>query len=123
VKARSACGASRSWSIASCALFAALALSSTSCESNVTERYSVSGYVRDLATNDGIGGVRVTFTSDTLYTSTTTTSGNGAYQMDVRSDVPFGQVKAEREGFISDQRTVHFDSDARRIDLGLRTLP
>lgn len=112
----------RTRTLVASALFAALALSS-SCESNVTERYSVSGYVRDLATNDGIGGVRVTFTSDTLYTNSTTTRGNGAYQMDVRSDVPFGQVKAEREGFITDQRTVHFDSRERRVDLGLRTVP
>jgi hypothetical protein len=118
----SAHGTRRSWSLVGCALVCALGLASA-CKSEVTERYRVSGFVRDDATGNGIGGVKVTFTSDTLRTADTTTSGNGAYEMNVRSDVPFGQVKAEREGYSTDQRTVHFDSNDRRIDLVLRTVP
>ncbi len=115
----SAHGTRRSWNLFGCALVCALVFAS-SCKTEVTERYRVSGYVRDLATNDGISNVTVTFTSDTLYTSDTRTAGNGAYELNVESDVRFGQIRAEREGFTTDQRTVYFDSTDRRIDLGLR---
>lgn len=115
-------GARRSW-IALRAGLALLALSGAACEESLTERYRVSGYVRDLATGEGIGGVDVTFTSDTLRTGNTRTSGNGAYAITVRSDVPFGQVRATRDGYIPDERTVYFDASDRRVDLGLREAP
>lgn len=102
-----------------CALFASVGCQ----ESAGLSDYRVSGYVRDPLTGNALSGVRVTFTSDTLHSKSTTTSGDGSYDLRVKSDTPLGQVKAEKSGYESAQATVFFDSSERRIDLAIRPLP
>ena len=60
------------------------------------------------------------FSSDTLLVSETTTDSDGRYRMRVSTDHPFGQVRAERAGFITQETTVFFDAPQRRVDLQLR---
>ncbi len=87
---------------------------------SATDAFEVSGVVTDETNGNGIGGATVTFVSDTLFRTRTSTGGGGDYEMTVDTDVPFGQVRAEKEGFVSGEATVHFDTRARRIDLQLR---
>ena len=85
-----------------------------------TSTYELAGVVEDIASGDPVGGARVTFTSDTLYRAEASTDDEGYYEMSVVTDVPFGQVRAEKDGFLMDEKSVFFDSASRRIDLGLR---
>ena len=85
-----------------------------------TEIYELSGVVTERLTGDAVSGARVTFTSDTLYTESATTDGDGQYEMSVETDSPFGQVRAEKDGFVAAEKTVFFDMRVRRIDLELR---
>ncbi len=85
-----------------------------------TTHYEVAGRITDAATGDGVSGAAITFVSDTLYTDTTRTGSGGHYEMAVESDVPFGQVRAERDGYQPAETTVYFDTRSRRIDLVLR---
>ena len=89
-------------------------------EAPVTTRYTIAGRVTDAATGAGIAGAAITFVSDTLYDDATTTDSSGDYEMTVESDVLFGQVRAERDGYAPAEATVYFDTRSRRIDLVLR---
>lgn len=67
-----------------------------------------------------LGGATVRFTSDTGHVSETVSGDDGRYEMQVFSDVAFGQVRAEAAGFVASDRTVYFDVPQRRIDFVLR---
>lgn len=98
-----------------------LGLASVSCEEQtVTDRFQVFGVVSDRTTGARISGATVEFTSDTLFRASARTNGNGFYEMVVETDVPFGQVRAERDGYLPSEATVFFDTRERRIDLELR---
>ena len=101
------------------ALAGLIALSSCADEGPV-ESFELSGFVHDDLTGEGIDDATVTFVSDTLFEASTTTSGNGFYEMGVETDVPFGQVRAEKEGYRPAEATVFFDTNVRRIDLRMR---
>ena len=85
-----------------------------------TDSYELSGYVREQFSGDPVSGATVRFTSDTLYTEATRTGADGLYEMVVRTDTPFGQVRGEKAGFTPSEATVYFDAPERRIDLALR---
>lgn len=85
-----------------------------------TETYELSGRVTEEGSGEPVADATVTFTSDTLYSATTTTTGSGRYEMFVESDVLFGQVRAEREGLVPAEATVYFDVPSRRVDLVMR---
>ena len=85
-----------------------------------TDLYELSGYVTEALADAPIEGARVTFVSDTLYTTSATTDEDGFYEMTVETDTPFGQVRAEKDGFIRNEATVYFDSGSRRVDLAIR---
>lgn len=95
-------------------------------ESSVTTEYDLSGYVRTPAGDEGetdpVGNATVRFTSDTGLVSTTQTDERGRYEMQVASDIVFGQVRAEATGFAPAEATVYFDSPQRRLDLEIRPL-
>lgn len=82
--------------------------------------FEVAGHVRDEFTGHGLSGATVTFTSDTGFSAQTRSGSGGRYQMAVESDVLFGQVRAEREGYAPAETTVFFDTDSRAVDLSLR---
>lgn len=84
------------------------------------EAFELSGYVRDATTEDGISGADVVFVSDTLFIAETETDGDGFYEMVVETDRPFGQVRANADGFSEGETTVFFDAPSRRVDLRLR---
>lgn len=105
------------------ALIAVLAFAGCSGDDAPTEIYELSGVVTERLTGDPVSGATVTFTSDTLYTQSTTTDGDGEYEMSVESDSPFGQVRAEKAGFVAAEQTVFFDARVRRIDLEMRREP
>ncbi len=88
-----------------------------------TDVYELSGVVREELSGSAVSGARVTFTSDTLYSRSTTTDGDGLYEMVVETDAPFGQVRAEKAGYRPAEETVYFDSPTRRVDLFLRESP
>jgi len=99
-----------------------------SCDSSpTTDTFELSGVVTVLLeSGDGGGpieGARVTFTSDTLLQESATTDSDGRYRMRVESDVSFGQVRAQADGFRPQERTVYFDTPRRRVDLQLRRMP
>lgn len=95
-----------------------------SCESAPGATYQLSGRVTVLLTDDGaampIGGALVRFTSDTGRVGETTTGGDGRYELAVFTDAPFGQVRAEANGYTPNERTVYWDQPERRIDIVLR---
>lgn len=101
--------------MASALTFAALGCG----EDSVTTELELAGYVREAGDGPGVGGVTVTFTSDTRYTNSTRTNGDGYYEMAVDTDFPFGQVRAEKDGYQSAEESVFFDSRQRRVDLVL----
>jgi len=84
------------------------------------ESRTVAGFVTDGADMRGVGGADVTFTSDTRYTASTTTNGDGFYEIRVETDSPFGQVVATHPEYQSAEGTVFFDTEERRLDLVLR---
>lgn len=87
------------------------------------DTYELSGRVTVLLESGqdvGVAGAHVTFVSDTLIVEDTTADGEGRYRMRVATDHPFGQVRAEAEGFVPHEETVLFDSDQRRVDIALR---
>ncbi len=88
-----------------------------------TEAYNVSGYVTELGSGAPIRNATVTFTSDTLRTAETTTNGSGFYEMVVETDTPFGQLRAEADGYDPAEETVFFDGPERRVDLELKPGP
>ena len=101
-----------------------LVLASAGCgEGRGLNEYLVEGRITDSFTENGISGARVTFTSDTGFSESTTSGGSGQYSLTVQSDVLFGQVRAERDGYLSNQATVYFDRDERRIDIALVPAP
>ncbi|NOY93031.1 MAG: carboxypeptidase regulatory-like domain-containing protein [Deltaproteobacteria bacterium] len=85
-----------------------------------TMGFELEGRVRDEFSREGLSGADVTFTSDTGLSTRTRTGSGGRYRMSVLSDVPFGQVRAEREGYNPAEVTVYFDGSDRVIDLDLR---
>lgn len=89
-------------------------------EQTPTTDFELTGYVRDDVDDHPISGAAVRFTSDTLYTATTTSDDDGLYEMVVSTDTPFGQVRAEAPGYAPEEKTVFFDSSPRRIDIRLR---
>lgn len=125
MRQRAAGGSSERGSISRLALAVALGLASTACVEDAPGAvYEVSGIVSQES-EDGeraspLGGALVRFTSDTGHVSETTSGDDGRYEMQVFTDVRFGQVRAERDGFAPDERTVLFDQPQRRIDLRLR---
>ncbi len=104
-------------------LVASAALGSCVGESTL-EAYELSGHVTALldgtSSGDPVPNARVTFTSDTLLVEETTADGAGRYRMRIVSDHPFGQVRAEAEGFLPHEETVYFDTAQRRVDVALR---
>ena len=103
------------------ALSAALGLAACGSDEDPTiEEHELSGYVRDDLEGTAIRGATVRFTSDTLYVEETSTDSDGHYEMVVISDVDFGQVRAEKEGYDPAEESVFFDTDARQIDIRLR---
>ncbi len=104
---------------------AAIALVGTACDDRVPgAAYDLSGIVQselvEGSTPAPLGGATVVFTSDTGHVTETVSGDDGRYEMQVFSDVAFGQVRAEAAGFVPHERTVYFDVPARRIDLLLR---
>lgn len=99
------------------------------CGENPTmmEGFELSGRVEELIGPETIGdpipGARVTFMSDTLIVEETTSDDGGRYRMRISTDYPFGQVRAEADGFSPDEQTVFFDQMIRRVDLELRRGP
>ena len=87
--------------------------------SPTTDR-ELSGYVTDETTGGPISGATVRFSSDTLYTASTTTDADGLYEMVVQTDAEFGQVRVEKGGYFINELTVFFDTDMRRLDFSLR---
>lgn len=85
-----------------------------------TTDYVVTGVVSDALSGDRVSGATVRFTSDTLYTEETRTGGDGEYTLRVESDVPFGQVRVEKAGYLPAEATVYFDSTPRRLDIKVR---
>jgi hypothetical protein len=88
-----------------------------------TQRYTIEGRVTEALTERRLEGVLVTFTSDTLYTADARTGSQGRYTLQVESDVLFGQVRAERDGYTPTETTVYFDRPDRRIDLVMSPSP
>ena len=88
------------------------------------EAYELSGHVTSLLegsdSGDAVPNARVTFVSDTLLVEETTADGAGRYRMRIVTDHPFGQVRAEAEGFLPHEETVYFDTPQRRVDVALR---
>jgi hypothetical protein len=103
--------------------FLCFGLVSACATETATERFELTGRVTEGTTDEGIPRATVTFVSDTLFRASAETSGDGTYQMAVETDVPFGQARAEKDGYLSDERTVFFDTPTRRIDLQLRPAP
>lgn len=85
--------------------------------------FDVQGYVRDDASHHGLEGARVAFTSDTLFTSSTRSDGDGHYEMRVLTDVPIGRIRAEVAGYDPSEVNVYFDQPSRRVDIELRKIP
>lgn len=83
-------------------------------------RYEISGKITDDLSGDKLKNVSVIFTSDTLYTKRTKTDDDGYYEMTVTTDAPFGQVRAEKSGYVPAEQTVFFDTNSRRIDIAMR---
>lgn len=118
-------GQRRVLGVLGCLTIAALA---ASCAEEVPGgAYDLSGRVSVELTEGGapmpLGGALVTFTSDTGHVHETTTGSDGRYEMQVFSDTPFGQVRAEADTYVPSQRSVYFDNPERRIDLVLRPAP
>ena len=110
----------RLWPLVPLALVVASA-SSLGCASDTpTDDFELTGFVTDDLDGHPLGGATVRFTSDTLYTATATTDGDGLYEMVVSTDTPFGQVRAEAAGYDPAEKTVYFDSSPRRLDIELR---
>lgn len=91
-------------------------------DSAPTEFFELAGYVLDIDTDAPIEGARVTFRSDTRYTASGTSDDDGRYAISVETDTPFGQVRAEKDGYSPGEETVFFDSPERRVDLRMRNL-
>ncbi|MCZ7683299.1 MAG: hypothetical protein M5U28_32670 [Sandaracinaceae bacterium] len=93
-------------------------------EPSTLEAYELSGRVTVLLETEGPGdaipGARVLFMSDTRIVQETTADGSGRYRMRVTTDHPFGQVRAEAEGYRAREVTVYFDTPQRRVDVALR---
>ena len=89
-------------------------------DDSATSTYELSGIVEETFSGDRLEGVRITFTSDTLYRSDTTTDDDGYYEMSIETDVPFGQVRADRPGYVTEETAVFFDTNERRVDFDLR---
>jgi len=88
-----------------------------------TDVYELYGRVVEDVDGRPVEGASVTFVSDTLYRSSTSTDSDGDYGMTVETDVPFGQVQAAKDGYVPVEKTVYFDSARRRIDLRMRRGP
>jgi hypothetical protein len=109
-----------------CGVPALLFLFALGCEQGPPlDAFELSGRITELR-DDGVGGedpipnAAVRFASDTRIVAETTADGSGRYRMRVASDHPFGQVRAEAEGYSSSEETVYFDSPQRRVDIALR---
>jgi hypothetical protein len=106
------------------ALFTLLAFG---CEGAPTDAFELSGVVTVLNESGEDGGAianaRIIFISDTLLVAETQTDDSGRYRLRVMTDHPFGQVRAEADGFITGEDSVFFDTPQRRVDLQLRRLP
>ncbi len=97
-----------------------LVVSSLGCATDPpTTQKDLSGVVRDRLSGRRISGATITFRSDTLYSETARTDGDGHYEMIVETDTLLGQVRAERSGYQTAEETVYFDTDERVIDLDL----
>ena len=104
---------------------AAIGMLAAACGDRVPgAAYDLSGIVQSELVEGSsptpLGGAVVVFTSDTGRVTSTVSGDDGRYEMQVFTDVAFGQVRAEAAGFVPDERTVYFDVPARRIDLVLR---
>lgn len=90
----------------------------------LNNEYELSGIVSERFESgtelSPLGGVRVTFRGDTGLVYETSTGSDGRYRMRISSDVQFGQVRAELDGFTPVEMTVYFDTPTRRIDLDMR---
>lgn len=98
----------------------ALPLAQGCANDSPTEGRELGGRVTDDFTGEALGGVDITFTSDTGFSAETRTGGGGRYEMVVQTDISFGQVRAQIEGYTPREQTVFFDADARRVDFELR---
>ena len=84
-----------------------------------TSEYELQGRVVSSRDHNHIEGATVSFTSDTLYRASTTTDGDGSYQMVVTTDVDLGQVQVRAAGFQTKESTVLFDTRLRTLDFKL----
>lgn len=97
-----------------------MAAASIGCADDpATSQKELSGTVRDRLSNRAISRATVTFTSDTLYTESTRTDGDGHYEMVVETDTDLGQVRAEHPDYRPGEATVFFDSPQRTVNLTL----
>jgi len=99
------------------AVAALLVAGLASCDAKPGATHDLSGYVTDSDTGAPVAGVMVSFRSDTLRAYDTTTDGSGLYRLLIDTDVPFGQVKATKDGYDPVESSVYFDTDIRRVDL------
>jgi hypothetical protein len=95
----------------------AVCFASACAEESATSTYELAGYVREAGDGPGVRGATVTFTSDTRFTASTRTGGDGYYEMSVETDAEFGQVRAEADGYEPAEESVYFDTRERRVDL------
>jgi hypothetical protein len=102
----------------------ALALGIGCDSAPLTNEYELSGIVSERFESGmmlaPLGGVRITFRSDTGLAYETTTGPDGRYRMRISSDIEFGQVRGELDGFDPVEATVYFDLPTRRVDLSMR---
>lgn len=89
-------------------------------EDDAKSSYELSGKITDDLSGKKLTGVKITFTSDTRDTKSTKTDSDGYYEMTVRTDADFGQVRAEKAGYVPTEQTVYFDTKSRRIDIAMR---
>ncbi len=75
-----------------------------------------------IRSGDGIGGVNLVFTGDTLYRGDATSNGDGSFTINLESDVPIGELRGEREGYQTAITTVFFDSPERQVTLRMRVV-
>lgn len=101
------------------------ALGAVSCAPvDTTSSYELSGIVSERFESGMVlaplGGVAVTFVSDTGLATATTSGSDGRYRMLIESDTPFGTVRAVHPEFQDRTENVYFDTPIRRIDLDMR---
>lgn len=79
----------------------------------------ISGTVRDQASDKGLKGVKIVFTSDTLETYEARTDEGGEYDITVEPRVPHGRIEASKSGYQPRSVSVFLDDNTVQIDVDL----